>query len=154
MYLLPYLLLFKRRYTVIVHCVILGQITRRFICEKFLKTGLGNRQQIDIINEIESYLNENKENKGLRAYERRDELHNFITKWISKWRSTDYSWERFTKKNAEWLDKPLFDTRHEEQEEAPGPSKRKCFSDLSSSQKNKSTKGKATTKCWLNEYIT
>lgn len=115
----------------------LGAFSRRLICTKFLRTGFGTRQEIDIVNEIEQYLDDSKENYYKPSPKRTKQIRNFVSKWAIKWRASHYKWDKFLEREVSWLNGTIVvDIEQEEQgDDNAGPSKRKCFSELSQSQK-------------------
>lgn len=131
----------------LVIIIIVGIVTRRSISEQFLKDGFNNREKHSIIHEISVYLMENKENiMGLRTESViQNTVRDFVYKWAQRWTRSGYSWTKFINKNAPWLDESFFNKNEDNDDEVienlPGPSKRKCFADLSKSQKNRNTKG-------------
>lgn len=78
---------------------------------------------------------------GRGLFPNETQIKSFLKKWAEKWRNSGYSWEKFVAKNQLWLDDKPFNKLCDENVSEPGPSKRKCFADLSTSQKNRVTKG-------------
>ncbi|CAG9763602.1 unnamed protein product [Ceutorhynchus assimilis] len=116
------------------------------VCHIFLKHGYNGKSEVEIIDDISACLEESGINFNLthRQDILKHTIKNLIKKWAQKWRDSSYSWAKFTQNNASWLAEKLFTDTHElfdvPEPVAPGPSKKKCFSDLSASQQERNTK--------------
>lgn len=114
------------------------------LCIQFLKEGFKTRSEKDVKNEIVIYFKTRELTCHLNEQEEK-QIENFVYKWATKWRECSYRWETFSTKHLSWLNKKAFKIIPRiDNTETPqaGPSKRKCFSDLSKSQQNRQTKGK------------
>lgn len=117
------------------------------LCKRFLKNGFNGKSEAEILEEITLYLTNYCDIYNTEQESAKKILKSFIQKWTKRWRDSSYSWQKFSLKNADWLEKNVFsDVAIDENsqctgESEPGPSKRKCFSDLSKSQKDRTTKG-------------